>query len=49
MLVITTIVDTYRVFLNKPDTEITTPLIRYWAHSYLSDEETEAIGVMDLA
>ena len=41
--------DTYRAFLHKPDSEITTPLTGCWDHSYLSDEGTKALGVRDLA
>lgn len=37
------------MFLNEPDLVITALLTAYWDHSYHSDEETEAIEVMDLA
>ena len=49
LIVIITILDSHRMFLNEPDSVRTTLLFRTCDHSCHSNEETEAIGIMDHA
>lgn len=49
LTVIITILDSYRMFLIEPDSVRTTLLFRTCDHSCHSNEETEAIGIMDHA
>lgn len=46
LIVIITILDSYRMFLIEPDSARTTLLFRTYDHSCHSNEETEAIGIM---